>query len=92
MLTSKRAGVGLALAGLVGPGIAVMPAPAQAWWRGGWCGGVRFGVFLPPLVVTPPIYAPPPVYYAPPAAYYLPQRPWIPPHWQGGYWVPGHWG
>jgi hypothetical protein len=92
MSISGRIDAGLVLAGLVGVGVAAAPTPAQAWWRGGWCCGVRFGLFVPPIVVAPPIYAPAPVYYSPPVAYYPPPRPWIPPHWQGGYWVPGHWG
>ena len=42
----------------------------------------------------PPVYyAPPPVYYTPPpVAYYpAPRRVWIPPHWEGPYWIRGHW-
>ena len=72
--------------------VVATPGSAEAWWRGGWCCGVGFGVFVPPVVVAPPVYAPPPVYYPPQAAYYPPPRPWIPPHWERGYWVPGHWG
>jgi hypothetical protein len=96
---SRRLAAGVALAGLVAIGVAAKPTPAEAWWRGGWCCGVGIGVVLPPVVVAPPAYYPPPAYYAPPAyypppapAYYAaPQRAWIPPHWQGGVWVPGHW-
>ncbi len=62
-------------AGVIGLGAAAMPAPAQAWWRGGWGwhGGVVFGV-VPPVFLPPPVvYAPPPpVYYAPPAYYAAP--------------------
>lgn len=80
--------------GLAAIGVAVMPHDAKAWWRGGF--GV--GIVVPPVVVGPPIYAPP-VYYAPPPAYYAPPpayvappgRVWVPPHWQGNYWVRGHW-
>ena len=64
-------------AGVIGLGAAGMPAPAQAWWRGGWGwdGGVVFGV-APPVYLPPPVvYAPPPVYYAPPA-YYVPPAPY----------------
>jgi hypothetical protein len=66
----------LVAAAIIGIGAAAMPAPAQAWWRGGWgFGGVVIGV--PPVVIAPPavVYAPPPppVYYAPPpVAYYGP--------------------
>jgi hypothetical protein len=87
-LASVAAVLGLAVAGIM-----VAPHDAQAWWRGG------YGVYVPPVVVGPPVvYAPPPVYYAPPPVYYAPApgyvagpRVWIPPHWQGPYWVRGHW-
>ena len=92
MLRNSRLGAALAIAGLAIAGTAAVPAPAQAWWRGGGCCGVGIGVFVPPVVFAPPVYAPPPAYYPPPVAYYPPQRVWIPAHWQGGYWVPGHWG
>jgi hypothetical protein len=36
------------------------------------------------------VYAPPPVAYVP-APYYPQRRVWIPPHWEGPYWVRGHW-
>jgi hypothetical protein len=87
-----RTGAVLAIIGLAVIGIAALPTKAEAWWRGGWwCCGVRFGVVVPPVVIGPPVYAPPPVYYPPPVAYAPPPRAWIPPHWEGGYWVPGHW-
>lgn len=95
MLIMKRLASMAAVAGLAAIGIAAAPHDAKAWWRGGW--GV--GVVVPPVVVAPPVYAPPryyappPVAYAvPPRAYYSgPRRVWIPPHWQGPYWVRGHW-
>jgi hypothetical protein len=91
-LARRLAGVAGLLA-LAAIGVAALPDRAEAaWWHGGWCCSVGLGVLLPPVVVAPPVYAPPPVYYPPPAAYYPPPRPWIPPHWEGGYWVPGHWG
>jgi hypothetical protein len=72
--------------GLALLGVAALPHKAEAWWRG----GVGFGVVLPPVVYAPPptvVYAPPPaVVYAPP-----PRRVWVPPHWEGPYWVRGHW-
>jgi hypothetical protein len=43
-------------------------------------------VYAPPPVA----YAPPPVAYAPPP-YYPTHRIWVPPHWEGPYWVHGHW-
>jgi hypothetical protein len=85
MLRNRRLGALLAVAGLAAIGITALPGEANAWWRGGWCCGVGFGVVVPPVVVAPPVYAPPPAYYAPP------QAAWIPPHWQGNVWVPGHW-
>jgi hypothetical protein len=92
MLRNRRVGAVLAIAGLAAIGIAALPGKAEAWWRGGCC-AVGIGIGLPPVVVGPPAYYPPPTYYPPPVAYYPPpQRAWIPPHWQGGYWVPGHWG
>jgi hypothetical protein len=97
MFTKSRIAATAAVLGLTGLGVLASPAPALAWWHGGW-GGVRVGVALPPLVVAPPYYAPPPTaYYAPPPAYYTPSpyappaRVWVPGHWRGGYWVPAHW-
>jgi hypothetical protein len=91
MVFLKRLGTVAAVAGLAAVGVAAAPHNAMAWWRGGW--GVR--IVLPPVVVAPPpvYYAPPPVaYVAPPVAYYpTPRRVWVPPHWEGPYWVRGHW-
>ena len=95
MLITKRLGSLAAIVGLAAIGIAAAPHEAKAWWRGGW--GV--GIAVPPVVVAPPVYAapryyaPPPVAYAvPPGPYYSgPRRVWIAPHWQGPYWVRGHW-
>ena len=94
MSVLKRLSSMAAVAGLVAVGVAAMPHEAKAWWRGGF--GV--GVWVPPVVVgppvyAPPVYAPPPVVYlAPPPAYYQPpHRVWVPPHWEGPYWVQGHW-
>ncbi|HEX2939536.1 MAG TPA: hypothetical protein VHO91_00715 [Rhodopila sp.] len=95
MSVLKRLGAVATIAGLVAIGIAAVPHDAKAWWREGY----GIGVVLPPVVVAPPVYAPPPVYVPPPVAYvpppppgyYVPRRIWIPPHWRGPYWVPGHW-
>jgi hypothetical protein len=96
----RRVMAGCAMLGLAAVGVIAAPQPAHAWWRGGygWCCGV--GIVVPPVVVAPPVYAPAPV-YAPPPAYYGPapgyayapgpQRVWIAPHWEGGYWMQGHW-
>lgn len=89
----KRLGTVGAVAALALVGAAAMPHEARAWWH-----GVGIGIVVPPVVVAPPVYAaPPPVVYAPPpvayapAPYYAPRRVWIPPHWEGPYWVRGHW-
>ena len=93
MPISKRLGSMAAIAGLAAIGIAAAPHDAKAWWRGGW----RVGIAVPPVVVAPVYpapryYAPPPVAYAvPPRPYPGPRRVWIAPHWQGPYWVRGHW-
>ncbi len=85
---TRFASVAAAL-GLAAVGVAAMPHDAKAWWRG----GVGFGVVVPPVVVAPPpVYVAPPVAYVPPPAYYAPPgRVWVPPHWNGPYWVRGHW-
>jgi hypothetical protein len=88
----KRGGA-LAIAGLAALGVAALPGSAHAWWRG----GVGVGIYVPPVVVAPPpVYVPAPAYYPPPPvayapAYAPPARVWIPPHWEGPYWVQGHW-
>lgn len=92
MSVLKRLGTVVAVAALAALGVTAMPHEAKAWWRGGY--GV--GIWVPPvLVAPPPVYIAPPVVYAPPPpiAYYPPPpaRAWIPPHWEGPYWVQGHW-
>jgi len=93
MITTRRLAAIGAIAGLAAIGVAAMPGQANAWWRGP---GIGISIGLPPIVVAPaPVYVPPPVYYAPPpVAYYPPPAPahtWVPPHWENGYWVAGHW-
>jgi len=94
MLVSKRIGAIAAVAGLATMGVAALPHPAEAWWRGGCC-GVGIDLVVPPVVVAPaPAYVAPPAYYAPPpVAYYAPppRRVWVPGHWNGPYWVAPHW-
>ncbi len=64
--TSSRTLIRIACAAALA-GAALIPATAQAWWRG----GVFIGV--PPIVVGPPVVAYPPPYYAP--GYYPPSYP-----------------
>jgi hypothetical protein len=89
MFALKRLGTVAVVIGLASVGVAAMPNDANAWWRG----GVGVGIWVPPVVVAPPpVYVPPPVAYAPPPVYYpTPRRVWVPPHWEGPYWVQGHW-
>ena len=89
MFALKRLGTVAAVAGLACVGITAIPRDANAWWRG----GVGVGIWVPPVVVAPPpVYVARPVVYAPPPVYYPPpRRVWVPPHWEGPYWVRGHW-
>ncbi len=94
MSLSGRLGAIAAVAGLAAVGVASLPHPAEAWWRGPWCCAIGVGVWVPPVVVAPaPVYAPPPVYYGPPAVAYAPppRRVWVPGYWNGPYWVAAHW-
>ncbi len=43
-------------------------------------------VYTPVVVVHPPV-----VYYAPRTVYVVPQHVWVPAHYDGPYFVPGHW-
>jgi hypothetical protein len=92
MVNTRRLGTMAVLGGMVMAGVAGVPHPAQAWI--GVYGGPVY-VAPPPMYYGPRVYVapPPPVYYArPPAVYYAPRpRVWIPPHWEGPYWVRGHW-
>jgi hypothetical protein len=86
MVKTKRLASVAAVLGLAAVGVMAMPHNANAWWRR--------GIWIAPVYVVPPpvYYAPPVVYTAPPVAYYAPRRFWVPPHWEGPYWVRGHWG
>jgi hypothetical protein len=87
MVNTKRLASMAAVVGLAAAGVTALPHDANAWWRG----GIGVGIWVPPVIVVPPVYAPP-VYVAPPVAYYPPpRRAWVPPHWEGPYWVQGHW-
>jgi hypothetical protein len=89
MSVLQHLGTVAAVVGLAAIGVAAMPQDANAWWRD----GVGVGIWVPPVVVAPaPAYVAPPVVYAPPPVYYpAPRRVWVPPHWEGPYWVHGHW-
>ena len=69
------------------------PKPAAAWWdHPGWHYGWRGCCWGPRLfvgVAPPVVVVSPPVIYAP--AQVGPGRVWIRAHWNGPYWVPGHW-
>jgi hypothetical protein len=100
MAILKRLGTVAAVAGLAAVGIAAAPHDAKAWWGVGVAvppivvGPPVYGppVYGPPVYAPPAYYAPPPVAYVPPPAYYpAPRRVWVPPHWDGPYWVRGHW-
>ena len=94
---SSRVRVAMCAAAIAAFSIALfMPTPAsarwyhRAWgWHPGWHWGWR-GCCLGPRIVLgviPPVVAvSPPVVYARP-----PGRFWVPPHWNGSYYVPGHW-
>ena len=47
---------------------------------------VRVWAPAPVVVVRPPV-----VYYAPAPVYVAPQPVWVPAHYEGPYFVPGHW-
>lgn len=69
MTATRSALFRVALLGLAAA--ALLPATAQAYWRGGVWFGLP-GVYMapPPLYVAPPpVYMAPPVYAAPPYAY-----------------------
>jgi len=93
MTLFRRLGGLAAVAGLAAVTLAATPGSAHAWWRS----GVHVGIWVPPVVIAPPpvyvprpVYVPPPVYPAP-YAYAPPARVWVPPHWNGPYWIRGHW-
>ncbi len=65
---------GLLLLAAAALGVAALPAPAAAYWRG----GVWIGIGGPPVYYAPP----PPVYYGPPPAYYAPPPPGYDPGYQ----------
>jgi hypothetical protein len=91
MRVSKFLATVAAAAAMIAVSVAALPGHAEAWvvYRGGaqvWVPG--------PVVVAPPAYAyaPPAYYYAPPQPYYVqPQHVWVPAHYEGPYFVPGHW-
>jgi len=100
MRIRKRLGTLAAAAAALTIGMAALPGQAHAYWV--WRGGVRVWIPAPAYVVAPP----PPVYYAPPRPYYVappvvyappppvvvvPRRVWVPAHYRGPYYVPGHW-
>lgn len=87
-MTRKRLASIAVVLGLATAGVTAMPHSANAWWRR--------GVWIDPVIVAPgpPVYyaRPPVVVVAPPPYYLAPRRVWVPAHWEGPYWVRGHWG
>ncbi len=67
-------------------GATLLPAGAQAYWRGGFFFGLP-GVYLaPPFGYPyPPVYSPAPLYMAPPPAYSMPFDGGPPPAGQACY-------
>ena len=76
-----------ATAAMIAIGVAGLPHQANA--HAGYRGGVGVGVVIG---VPGQVYVAPPVgYYAPQTVYVAPQQVWVPPHYEGPYFVPGHW-
>ena len=84
MRISKLLATVTAAAALVAVGVATLPAKANAYVVYG--GGVRVWVPGAVYVARPPV-----VYYAPQQVYVVPQHVWVPAHYDGPYFVPGHW-
>lgn len=85
MRISKLLATATAAAALVAVGVAAVPSQANAYVIYG--GGVRVWAPAPVVVVRPPAY----YYYAPQTVYVVPQHVWVPAHYDGPYFVPGHW-
>ena len=68
-----------AAAAMIAIGVAGAPHQANAYV-------VYTRVYTPVVVVRPPV-----VYYAPRTVYVAPQAVWVPAHYEGPYFVPGHW-
>ena len=97
---ASRVRAALCAAAVAGFSVTMLtPTPAAARWyqpgwgrHPGWHYGWRGCCWGPRVVVG---IAPPVAAVAPSAAYGPlpagPVRVWIPPHWNGPYWVPGHW-
>jgi hypothetical protein len=49
MSLTKRIGAIAVVASLAAIGIAALPHPAEAWWRGPWCCRVGIGLWVPPV-------------------------------------------
>jgi hypothetical protein len=85
MRASKLLATVTAAAAMIAVGVAGAPSKAEAY--------VIYTRVYTPVVVRPPVvyYAPRPVYYAPRVVYVAPQAVWVPAHYEGPYFVPGHW-
>ena len=88
----SRVRIGIVAAVLAAFSVTLLaPTPAAAWerhgggwgWHHGWGYGWHRGCCWGPGFV---VGVAPSIVVGPPA------RVWIPPHWNGPYWVRGHWG
>ena len=79
MRTTKLFATVAAAAAMIAVGVAGAPSKAEAYV-------IYTRVYTPVVVVRPPV-----VYYAPRTVYVAPQPVWVPAHYEGPYFVPGHW-
>jgi hypothetical protein len=80
MRATKLLATVAAAAAMIAVGVAGAPSKAEAYV-------VYTRVYAAPVVVV----RPPVVYYAPRPVYVVPQHVWVPAHYDGPYFVPGHW-
>ena len=79
MRASKLLATLTATAAMIAIGVAGAPRQADAYV-------IYTRAYTPVVVVRPPV-----VYYAPRTVYVAPQAVWVPAHYEGPYFVPGHW-
>ena len=79
MRTSKFLATLTAATAMIAIGVAGAPRQAGAYV-------IYTRVYTPVVVIRPPF-----VHYAPRTFYVAPQTVWVPAHYEGPYFVPGHW-